>query len=118
LEKDVQGEAEVIGLVPAGEGEESVAHDLGHANAGPGRQRWDRSLGDGRAVGPEELETLRADAPHIKAAFVNRPVVPGAQQDEVLEDGRPALGPVDDMVGMDEAAAAAAREAAAAVPGP
>lgn len=56
LEEDVEGEAEVVGLVAAGEGEEGVAGDGGGGRAGLGRWRWCGGVGDGGAVGSEEPE--------------------------------------------------------------
>jgi len=38
----------------------------------------------------------------LKAFFVNSPVVPAAEQDEIRQRGRPALGPMLDVMSLSE----------------
>ena len=55
------------------------------------------------------------DAPLV---FVEEPVVVSAQQDEIVEVGGPTVGPMLDVVAVDEAEVGTARELASAVSSP
>lgn len=72
-------------------------------------------LGDDATVGPGELKGSIFDPLHAEAAFVHQAVMMAAQQHEVVERGFAAVGPVLNMMGIDEAMSSAPRKAAAAV---
>jgi hypothetical protein len=70
--------------------------------------------GQGPAIRSTELQCAIGASIDLKALFVDCAVVPAAEQREVRQGGRAALGPVADVVTLAEAHAAAG-EAAAAV---
>ena len=53
---------------------------------------------------------------HTEAAFMHQPMVPPAEQNQILDPGLTAIGPVPDVVGIDKLVAATARETAAPIP--
>ncbi len=105
---------------------EAVAGRARHAGAGV--DRWGAAsderlavaalgLGrraDGAAVGAAEGDALSVAVGGV-AAFVQQAVVVAAEQQQVGERGVAAVGPVVDVVGVDEAALGAAGELAAVV---
>ena len=72
-------------------------------------------LGDHLAVGPGKFDLAILLHRHPETDFVNQPVVPAAQQHEVVHASLAAVGPVADVVGVDETGAGTAGEAAALV---
>src|SRR5262245_1784925 len=64
------------------------------------------------AVGPEPADVAVVSALDRPAVLVDEPVVERADEDEVLEVGRPAVAPPHDVVGLREPARAAAGEPA------
>ena len=80
---------------------------------------WHRSrrrhLGQSVAVRPPESQSPVRRARDLIALLVHRPVVPATEEREVRERCRTAVCPVAEMMSLGEAAAAP-REAAAAVP--
>jgi hypothetical protein len=71
---------------------------------------------DAPPVGAAEREPALATGEPVPA-LVQEPVVMAAEEDEVGELRTPTVGPVLDVVGVDEAMARAAGEPAAAVTG-
>ena len=98
-----RADGEPIAAIAGGEGDDVSAETCVRAG------------GDGLSARVREHGLARC--PHLDrvAAFVDQAVVMAAQQDEVVEAGLAAVGPVVDMVGVDEAAGRAAGEAAARV---
>ncbi len=81
-----------------------------------GRHRsWRRHLGQDPTVRSPEAEGAVGLARHLVALLVYRAVVPATEQGQVRERGRASLRPVSNVMPLREAAAAA-REAAAAIP--
>src|SRR5207249_1850419 len=82
-------------------------------------------VGGGRAGGVDDRDAVLVFEPRLAvcvgsdrvAALVYEPVVAPAEQEQVGEARLAAVAPVPDVVGIDEASAVAAREAAAAVTG-
>ena len=66
------------------------------------------------AVRPAELELAILESRDLKALLVNRTMVATAQQDEIGEGGRPALGPMLNVMRLAERQVTA-REAATVV---
>ena len=69
------------------------------------------------AAAQAEADDLVGVAADEHLALVDEPVVMPAEHDQVAFVGGAAMGPVDDVVGIEEAPMLAAREAAAAVAG-
>jgi len=67
------------------------------------------------AVGAREVPPACPVGRDGKAALVDKAVVVTTQQHEVIEFGFAPVGPVDDVVSVDEALPGASREAAAAI---
>ena len=81
-----------------------------------GRHRsWRRYLGQDPTVRSPEAEGAVGLARDLIALLVHRAVVPATEQGQVRERGRAPLRPVTNVMPLREAAAAA-REAAAAIP--
>jgi hypothetical protein len=80
-----------------------------------GHRSWRRHLGQEPTVRSPETEDAVGLARDLVALLVHRAVVPATEQGEVRERGRAPLGPVTNVMPLGEAAAAA-REAAAAIP--
>ena len=53
---------------------------------------------------------------HTETAFMHQPMVPPAEQNEIIDAGFTAIGPVPDVVGIDKLIACTARETAAPIP--
>ena len=75
---------------------------------------WRIGWPDGRVVWPVEAGVV-VDKRRGVAALVEEAVMVAAQQDEVVEVGRAAVGPEGDVVGIDVAGGAAGKGAAGAV---
>ena len=65
--------------------------------------------------GFDEPERAVIESPHVESALVHQPVMGRAQQDEVVERGLPAVGPVLDVMAVEPMGGGAAGEAAPAV---
>ena len=85
-------------------------------NDGVGRRRRASSRrSDGQPVRVGEPERAVVAALHVEPALVHQPVMGRAEQDEVVERGLPALGPVPDVVAMEPVDGGTAGEAPPAV---
>ena len=99
--------------VPSQTGIEAIATG---AMFSPHVAKWRHvgSLWDERAVGPVELDPAIDAAANLESPFVHGPVMTAAQQQQIVETRRAAIGPVDDMMRV-AAARRAAGEAAGGV---
>ena len=62
-----------------------------------------------------EPECVIVETLHVESAFVHQPVVGRTRQDEVVERGLPAVGPVPDVMAVQPMGGGATGEAAPAV---
>ena len=100
-----------LGLAVDGETEGFVPDD-----DSVGRRRLPPPRGpDGHSVGVGEPERAVVETLHVESALVHQPVMGRAEQNEVVEGGLAALGPVPDVVTVQALGGGAAGEAAAAV---
>ncbi len=70
---------------------------------------------DEATIGPVETDIAIGSPLDAEPAFVYQPVMMTAQQNEVVDRGVTAIRPVTDVMRIDEAVMAAAREPAATV---
>ena len=70
---------------------------------------------DDTAIGPVEVYAVFVGAFDVETAFVHKPVVMTAEQNEIVDRGVATIRPVPNVMRIDEAVVSAAREAAATV---
>ena len=70
---------------------------------------------DGHPVRVDEPERTVTEALHVESTLVHQPMMGRAEQDEVVERGLPAIGPVLDVMAVEPVGGGAARKAASAV---
>ena len=99
------------GLAVDGEPERIALDDDGVGRRG----RLPPRGSDGQPVRIGEPERAVIEALHVEPAFVHQPVMGRAQQDEVVEGGLPAVGPVRDVMAVQAMGGGAAGKAASAV---
>ncbi len=64
------------------------------------RDGWCHDMRQQAAVRPSDLELAIDSVRDVVALFVNRAMVPPAEQDEVSQCGRPAMSPMLDVVSL------------------